>query len=252
MIAIRLEYLMLLSARLPFLLVMCLLGASRVAVAADPAEMPKTAASSASSTEPAVDKKPVSTLAVEACQAAVTDSMRSLRGSGVQRIEFDRRQPVIVPPQDEEVPLKGTGRYVNGSAKGAGVPFTYGCNYNVRTGKTNGVVISDGKDATPSRSSKRNKAAGDGTAWQPDLTRLSPEACEAAVAGVLKNKHPRVGRIAFDAQSRKLKPADNVERTLLQGQGGVQRAPGMPAEEFTYRCEFDNQSGALADVQSSD
>lgn len=238
-----------LSARLPLLLALCLLGATRVAISAPPsAEAPEPGASSApapaSASEPSGDKKPLSAQALTACEAAVSDSLRTLRGPDVQRIEFSPGAPVIVSPHDEEVPLKGTGRYANGSAKAA-VSFSYGCNYNVRTGKTNGVVIGDAKAAVARRQSE-------GQAWQPDLSHLSPQACEAAVASLLKNRHPRVGRIAFDAESRQLKPATKPERTLLQGQGGVQRAPGMQAEAFTYRCEFDNRSGALADVQASE
>lgn len=242
---------MLLSARLQMLLVMCLLGVTRFSVAASDVAEPAAPAASALSTEPAADERPLPARAIEACEAAVTDNLRALRGP-VQRIDFDRGRPVVLP-KDEEVPLRGAGRYASGSAKGAGasVQFTYGCNYNVRTGKTNGVVISDSKEAA-SRSTARKVAGADGNAWQPDLARLSPEACEAAVAGVLKNKYPRVGRIAFDAESRKLKPAASPERTLLQGQGGVQRAPGMAAAAFTYRCEFDERSGALADVQASE
>lgn len=236
---------MLSFARLPMLLVVCLLDASGVVLAANaPAEAPAPAAAAAS--EPVADKKAVSAQAVQACEAAVSDSLRTLRGPGVQRIEFDHGRAVLVSPQDDEAPLKGTGRYAG--AKGA-MPFTYGCNYNLRTGKTNGVVIGDSKAAVGHAPAP---VRGQGGNWQPDLERLSPEACEAAVAAALKNKHPRVSRIAFDAQSRQLKPAADPERTWLQGQGGVQRAPGMHAVVFTYRCEFDNRSGALADVQSSD
>jgi hypothetical protein len=232
-------------------LVIFLWGAAGVAVAADnPADMPQAPASS---TEPASDPKPLSAQALAACEAAVSESLRTLRGPGVQRIEFIQGQPTTVSPQDEEVPLKGSGRYAKGGATdAAAVPFSYGCNYSVRTGKTNGVVLSDGKEAAANRSSARARGAGAGPAWQPDLARLSPEACEAAVAAVLKRKHPRVGRIAFDADSRQLKPAAQPERTWLQGQGGVQRAPGMAKSVLTYRCEFDDRSGALVDVQAGE
>ncbi|MES2889930.1 MAG: hypothetical protein V4739_18195 [Pseudomonadota bacterium] len=251
-----------LSSRVPMLLVMCLAGATPVAVvAADPVEAPAARASSMPMPTPvptpvpeaaAGDRKVLSAQALDACEAAVTDSLNTLRGPGVQRIEFNRSQPVVIARQDEEVPLKGSGRYANRSAKGAAVPFTYACNYNVRTGKTNGVVISDSQAATAGRSATAGDGAGDGRPRQPDLARLSPEACEAAVAAALKNRHPRVGRIAFDAQSRQLKASATPERTLLQGQGGVQRAPGMAAAAFTYQCEFYDRSGALVDTQVTD
>lgn len=244
---------MLLSSRVPKLFVMCLLGTGPLAgIAADPTETAASRAPSMPTPEAAAAgaKKVLSAQALEACEAAVTDSLGTLRGPNVQRIEFNRGQPVAVTPQDEEVPLKGTGRYASRNTKGSVVPFSYACNYIVRTGKTNGVVISDSKEASVGRPSMAGKGASEGPAWQPDLARLSPESCEAAVAVLLKDRHPRVGRIAFDAQTRQLKASATPERTLLQGQGGVQRAPGMDAAAFTYQCEFYDRSGALVDAQA--
>lgn len=175
---------------------------------------------------------PVPGDAAQACESSVIDDLQELRGKDAQQIEFVGAQRSITPAQGAaETSVKGAGRYAGGT------PFTYSCTYNSQTRKTSGVVIRDkGGSARPARPE---------AVWQPDLTRLSPEACETAVAAVLKVQHPRVGHIAFGSDSRQLKPAANGERTSLEGQGGVERAPGMSKVPFGYRCEFDHRSGQL-------
>jgi hypothetical protein len=94
-------------------------------------------------------------------------------------------------------------------------------------------------------------AGGETASWQPDLTNVSPEACESAVAAVLKDRHPRVGRIVFGSESRQLQPAANARVGLL-GQGAVQPAPGMNSVPFNYRCEIDPRSGRVLQAQASE
>jgi hypothetical protein len=170
--------------------------------------------------------------AVQACEAAVSDDLRQVRGNRAQRAEFSSAQRTVLPSSGDSLSVKGEGRYT--STGGNTVAFTYRCGYSIQTGKTNGIVLSDKGDPS---------AAASTPAWQPDLTRLSPEACEAAVASSLKTKHPRVGRIAFGSDSRELKPGPNGH-TILQGSGGVQRSTGMNAVPFSYQCEFES-SGKL-------
>ena len=100
---------------------------------------------------------------------------------------------------------------------------------------------------------RRTHRSGGATAatWQPDLTHVSPEACESAVAAVLKDRHPRVGRIVFGSESRRLQPAANA-RIGLQGKGAVQPAPGMNALPFDYRCEIDPRNGRVLQAQASE
>ncbi len=106
--------------------------------------------------------------------------------------------------------------------------------------ETHGVLFSD-----------RGGAAATAPAAQPDLARLSPEACEAATAAALKTKHPRVDRITFGSDSRELMAVPEA-RTALEGRGALARAPGMNAVPFSYRCEFDNRSGRVVAVRTSD
>jgi hypothetical protein len=79
----------------------------------------------------------------------------------------------------------------------------------------------------------------------------STEACESAVAQALKDKHPRLSRIVFGSDTRTLRPAPNA-RTSMEGEGAVDRAPGMNAVRFSYSCLYDARSGKVERVQTSE
>lgn len=177
------------------------------------------------------------TKAAESCEAAVTETIKEMRGREASDIQFQKDKRVLAPTTGEETDVKGAGRYRG--AGGAAMPFTYGCAYNGKSGDTSGIVF---RDAAAQRSTEEK-------AWQPDLLSVSPEACETAVAAALKTKHPRVGRIAFGSDSRQLRPAP-AGRSSLEGIGAVQRAPGMSLAQFSYRCEFEPGNGKLVAVQT--
>jgi len=175
----------------------------------------------------------------ERCEAAVTETVKHMRGDDARQVQFTRARRAVAPPVDEETDVKGEGSYRGGS--GAARPFSYSCAYNIKSGTTSGVVF---RDLGPAR-------AGDAEpAWQPDLSTLSPEACESAVASVLKGKYPRVGRIAFGSDSRRLRPAPNG-RSGMSGQGSVERAPGMSLIAFDYQCEFEARTGKVVAARTS-
>jgi len=175
----------------------------------------------------------------ERCEAAVAETVRRLRGRDAQEVEFVGARRAVTPPvDDEETGVKGEGRYRG--ARGA-TSFAYSCAFNEASGTTSGGVIRDTGGAR----------AGSQAAWEPDLTNVSPEACETAAAKALKQKYPRVGRIVFGSDTRQLQPAPQA-RTSLEGQGAVQRAPGMNAVPFRYRCEYETASGKVVSVQTND
>lgn len=188
---------------------------------------PATAAS-----QPAAPQKS----APEACEAAVVDAIHAARGREAQPVQFVAARRSVTPPLNELTSVRGEGHY-----RGAGGvrTFTYSCTFNEKTHVPSGVVFSDASAAAAGVADK---------AWQPDLTHLSPESCDAATAATLKEKFPRVAHISFVSNARQLKPAPDA-RTILEGQGGVERAPGMAAVAFTYRCEFDSASGKLVSAQ---
>jgi hypothetical protein len=174
----------------------------------------------------------------EACEASVMDAIREARGRDVQPVQFVPAKRTVSTVQNDETSVKGEGHY---RASSGSKSFTYSCSFNEKIHATTGVVFSETSTTPPSAPEK---------VWQPDLTHLSPEACDAATAAALKDKYPRVGHISFVSNARQLKPAPNG-RTLLEGQGGVERAPGMAPVAFTYRCEFDSSSGKLVKIQTN-
>jgi hypothetical protein len=176
--------------------------------------------------------------AIDRCEASVADTLRNLRGKQAQDVQFVKTKRVLAATDDDETSVKGEGQYRG--AAGGSTSFSYSCAFNSKTGQTSGVMLREATSET---------ARGE-PAWQPDLSRMSPEVCESAAAAMLKDKHPRVARISLDSESRRLLPGAD-DHIVLVGQGAVQRAPGMSAVPFTYRCEFDNRTGKLVAVQTS-
>jgi hypothetical protein len=177
--------------------------------------------------------------ATERCEGEVADTIKRMRGKDASAVQFTPGARALSPTVDDEIGVRGEGRY---RSRGASVAFTYSCSFNAATGATSGVVFREAGDGG---------AAATAAAWQPDLTHVSPQACESAIAAVLKDKHPRVGRIVFGSESRKLQPAANSRVDLL-GQGAVQPAPGMNAVPFNYRCEIDPRNGRVLQAQASE
>jgi hypothetical protein len=175
------------------------------------------------------------------CEQAVSETVTRMRGRDAEEVSFVSAKRVVTPATEgQQLAVRGEGRYRERPGS-RGVPFTYQCAFDVTTGATSGVVFRE-EGGPPARREH---------AWEPDLTHMSPDACETATAAHLKEKYPRIGRIAFGSDSRRLGPAPN-EHTRLEGQGALQRAPGMNSVPFTYWCEFESTSGRLVDVQTSD
>ncbi len=173
----------------------------------------------------------------DACEAAVARAVRDARGSSAREIRFIGDQRAVTASPGQSIGVKGEGRYAGRA--GATISFTYTCAFDPASRATHGVLFSD------------KGAASAGPAAPIDLSRLSPDACEAATAAALKTKHPRVARINFGSDSRQLS-APTADRTALDGRGAVTRAPGMNAVAFSYRCEFDNRSGKVLRVSTAE
>ena len=174
----------------------------------------------------------------DACEAAVARAVREARGRAAREIRFIGEQRAVSTTPGEPIGVKGEGRYLGPA--GAAIPFTYTCAFDPASRATHGVLFSDKAEPAPASRSA-----------PIDLSRLSPESCEAATAAALKTQHPRVDRISFGSDSRRLTPASN-DHTLLDGRGAVTRAPGMNAVAFSYRCEFDNRSGKVLRVSTAE
>lgn len=177
--------------------------------------------------------------AAQRCEVAVAETIQTLRGRAAQDVRFVAASRMLKPSGDEELRITGEGSYA--SHGGSPVPFSYSCAFNTTTEKTSGVMFREQGGARAAAESQR----------AVDMTHVSPEACETAIAAQLKVKYPRVGRIAFGSDTRSVLPASDV-RVDLAGQGAMQRAPGMNAVPFSYRCEIDSRNGRILSVSTSD
>ncbi|MCW5634860.1 MAG: hypothetical protein KIT17_16115 [Rubrivivax sp.] len=173
--------------------------------------------------------------ALERCEASVTETLRKLRGNDADSVQFVAAQRAVTVAEDGEMGVRGAGRYRGRS--GGGTSFTFTCSYSTKTGLASGVLLRESGGPGPE-------------AWQPDLSRISPDACESAVAQLLTEKHPRVARIALEPDTRRLQPGPD-HHVLLLGQGAVQRAAGMNAVPFSYACELDPRNGRVVGVKTS-
>lgn len=176
--------------------------------------------------------------AAERCESEVSDTIRRMRGKDVQEVQYVAARRVLTPATDDETSVRGEGRYRLG---GNSVPFSYSCAYNAKSDTASGALF---RDLAAARAPAEKP-------FEPDLTNLSPEACESAAANALKGKHPRIGRIVFGSDSRRIQPGSNGA-VQLSGQGALQRAEGMNAVPFTYRCELNARTGRVLEVSTND
>ena len=178
---------------------------------------------------------------VDACQGEVARAIRSQRGlADGKAVQFTSVQHVAPRSRQEAAGVKGAGQYR--STQGRSTPFTYGCAFSARSGVVTGVLFRD-----PLAAAASGKAE---SSWEPDLTHISPQDCASAVATTLQVKYPRIGDIRLNAEAWRMAPGA-AGRTLLQGEGGVQRAQGMNAVPFSYSCDVDTRSGRVLEVKTS-
>lgn len=174
-----------------------------------------------------------------ACEAAVTKAIHKARGAGVNQVQFMAPKQALGKPaataQPVETSLQGEGRY---QGSGGLVAFSYHCTLDPQGKEAPGVILKEVGE--PSRAVEKP--------WQADLTNLSPEVCEAAVAGAVTDKYARAANLALSSKSRQLKPAPNGQ-TYMHGQGTAQKSADMRTSAFTYRCELNTASGKFMGVQ---
>ena len=116
--------------------------------------------------------------AAERCEAAAAEAVRQMRGDEALHLEFIRSRRSVEPPVQDEAGVTGEGTYRG--AEGAVRRFSFRCVYHKASDSTSGVVF---RDVETPRARTETKAD-----WQPDLSAVSPESCETAVATVLKSK----------------------------------------------------------------
>jgi len=175
------------------------------------------------------------TAATAACEKSARETLRTLRGNGAEATFLGA--PSLPPGSEgaDDVTLRGQGRYRVGPGNTM-QSFSYSCTVNLRSAQVTGVVLRDAAAAAP-------KAAA-ASAVEPDLMRLSPEACDSAAAGALKQRWPQATQVSFNGDARRVE-LDASGNALLSGQGTAIPSPGQPATHFSYRCEIDLRTGRI-------
>ena len=212
-----------------------LIGASAFA---QPASAPSgTAPASAATAAPRSANGLPPASAIQACEMSVRGTLRNARGAAAE-VSFNA-PPAAAPGAAEggEMLLRGAGRARSGSNVRT---FTYSCTYDTKSDSVAGVVL---RDAAPA--GDRAATTAPVRTVEPDLSQVSPAACESAAASALKRRWPNVGRIAFNADTRSL-IQDSAGTAKLEGQGTAQPQVGSEvSSHFRYQCALDAASGRV-------
>jgi hypothetical protein len=174
--------------------------------------------------------------AVAACERAALGTLRETRGAGTMA-NFSSA-PALVPGAADasELTLRGNGQVRTASGSRS---FSYSCTYDPRNDAVAGVVVRD--LAPPERPATAR-------AVEPDLSQISPTACESAAAGALKRRWPGVARISFNADTRQLSQEAGGNASL-RGQGNAEPSAREPATHFSYDCTVDPRNGRVVAVR---
>lgn len=178
--------------------------------------------------------------AIAACERAAQQSLQN-KGAPATELRFSGAPTVQASLSgDSRLVLQGAGSW---RAPGGMRKFDYTCDVDLRTPGAVGLVLRDTSPPPPERSPAR-------PAVDPDLSHLSPGACEASAAAALKKRWPRVSEISFDGSNRSLSQ-ESPSKAELHGQGRALPAPGTPHVLFGFDCEIDPRDGRVLGTRIS-
>ena len=187
------------------------------------------------------DKLPVGPEVVAACERAARQVL-ALPPALQADLRFNAAPTLQANlSQGDQAVVRGAGRWRAGSAARS---FTYSCNVDLRSAEAAGVVV---RDTTPPAAAA---AAPARQPVDPDLSQLSPQACEARAAAALAQRWPRVSQISFDSGTRSLQQ-DAPGRAELRGQGRALPAPNAPFTYFDFGCVVDPRDGKVLSTRIS-
>jgi len=190
---------------------------------------------SAQAQAPAAKPDTTGASAAEACERAARQALagKGLRPAEVTFVAAPSLQPSF--SSDSLIVLRGVARW---RGDGADVhSISYSCNVDPRTSEMVGLVM---RDTTPVAAA----AAPAPAPVEPDLSALSPAACESGAAEALKRHWPRVSQISFDAATRTFQQ-QSTSKGELHGSGRAVPAPSAPATFFGFDCEIDPRDGRV-------
>ncbi|MEO8836206.1 MAG: hypothetical protein ABI364_05665 [Caldimonas sp.] len=171
--------------------------------------------------------------AVAACERAAMQTLAAPHGRSVE-VSFDPAPAVQSHLSgDNQTVLRGAGRW---RGEGGTHTFTYSCNVDPRNLEAVGVVL---RDATRPAAPKPAPAP-----LEPDLSSLSPAACESSAAEALQQRWPRVAKISFDRDTRSFRQPSAI-LAELHGTGWAQPGPGARLTFFGFDCAIDPRDGQV-------
>ncbi|MEO7058067.1 MAG: hypothetical protein ABI281_13095 [Caldimonas sp.] len=171
--------------------------------------------------------------ATSAAQACEREARQALAGrvAGAVKLTFNTA-PEVRPyiSNENQTVLRGVARWQRGTEVRS---IQYSCTVDLASFKV-GLVI---RDATPAPAETPARAPA-----EPDLSALSPAACESRAAAALKKRWPRVSEIAFDPATRSFgQPSAGI--AIFRGNGRAVPTPGAPHTFFAFECEIDPRDG---------
>jgi hypothetical protein len=191
----------------------------------------------------AVPAKPAASAsaeAVAACEQAAQQSLAS-KGEPAAELKFGGA-PTVLPSQsnDGQIVLRGAGSWRAASGVRR---FYYRCNIDPRAPESVGLVL---RDTTPVATQPKPAHS----TQEPDLSHLSPQACESSVAAALKKRWPNVSEIRLDSGARSLVQT-SPSKAELHGNGRALPSQGGPATYFGFDCEIDPRDGRVLGTRIS-
>ncbi len=177
--------------------------------------------------------------ALAACERAARQSLTAGTGNSVSELKFSGA-PSEPPGSDPQMVLRGSASWRSATGPRR---FDFICNVDLRTPEAVGLVIRDTTPTAPEAATAR-------AVVEPDLSNVSPAACESSAAAALKKRWPLVSEISFDTSTRTLSQ-ESATQGELRGQGRALPAPGAPVTHFSFDCQFDPRNGRVLGTRIS-
>jgi hypothetical protein len=175
------------------------------------------------------------------CERAVRQALVPQAGAAAE-VRFSATPPLPRSLSDgSQIVLQGEGQWREAAALRK---FKYSCNLDPHSGEAIGVVIRQA--APPLAAQGESKPIKD-----PDLSHLSPSACESGAAVALQQRWPRISQVTFDTETRRL-TQQSASRAELHGQGRARPAPESPVlVHFGFDCTIDPRDGRVIGMRLS-
>ena len=177
--------------------------------------------------------------ALARCERAVRQALMPQAGPAAE-LHLSATPP-RAPSNASPTQLQGEGQWRDGATLRK---FRFSCNIDPQDSEAVGVVI---RQASPPLAAQ----GGPKPIADPDLSHLSPSACESGAALALQQRWPRVSQISFDPATRSL-TQQSASRAELHGQGRARPAPESPVfVHFGFDCTVDPRDGRVIGMRLS-